>query len=533
MVAEQPASARGARPTAPAGSLGGGRAAGGGVHKLRSAGAGATSLLRTPSAAQDGGTPSPRRRPTLRRYRPTPSRNRTPAFKPPRGSGRGSAAPLLNASCRPRPAAGRCRQRAERRRAGLKGRRRLPCKRRREARRWRRPGAELGAASAPARPGTARRCRPRSGHGSGAGRSARRGAAARRWPGVGAAAAEPPAHGLHHDEEEEVQVPRGAGAGGALLRALRQRHPLLQGAAAGRGQLQRGVLPVGASGACEPSGCRGAGPPQAAPAASFRRAPLESAPPQSPVPCVPSRPPPTTTRREPGRPAASAAPPPSPRVPSAGGEAAAGGGGWGSSGLPRPLAGRAGAGGPGGRPPRCFPGRRPPRRFGRLRSPAGASAGGCGRAARLPPGEGKRARTSEAPVARLAAGQAGCLLSPSALPAPAATEWRWERVAWLLANKYWGSYTLSRALKHRVTGEMNPRAAEAGPGETGRSCRNASSCKACRWPYGQREGTKRLATESEVRAVPCERELCDPNGLFCWTLARCVSFCGYLRGELT
>lgn len=155
MVAEQPASARGARPTAPAGSLGGGRAAGGGVHKLRSAGAGATSLLRTPSAAQDGGTPSPRRRPTLRRYRPTPSRNRTPVFKPPRGSGRGSAAPLLNASCRPRPAAGRCRQRAERRRAGLKGRRRLPCKRRREARRWRRPGAELGAASAPARPGPA------------------------------------------------------------------------------------------------------------------------------------------------------------------------------------------------------------------------------------------------------------------------------------------------------------------------------------------------------------------------------------------
>lgn len=66
---------------------------------------------------------------------------------------------------------------------------------------------------------------------------------------MGAAAGRPPARVLRDaDEEEEVQVPRGAGAGRALLRALRQRHPLLQGAAAGRRQLQRGVLPGGSTG---------------------------------------------------------------------------------------------------------------------------------------------------------------------------------------------------------------------------------------------------------------------------------------------
>lgn len=65
---------------------------------------------------------------------------------------------------------------------------------------------------------------------------------------MGAAPGKPLAHGLHHDEEEEVQVPRGAGTGRAFLRAFRQRHPLLQGAAAGRGQLQRGVLPGSSAG---------------------------------------------------------------------------------------------------------------------------------------------------------------------------------------------------------------------------------------------------------------------------------------------
>lgn len=121
------------------------------------------------------------------------------------------------------------------------------------------------------------RC-PRLGHGSGAEQGGRSAAA------VGAAPGKPLAHGLHHDEEEEVQVPRGAGTGRAFLRAFRERHPLLQGAAAGRGQLQRGVLPVGASGTRQPGlpGC----PPHAgsagrAAAAPVRRATFESATPES------------------------------------------------------------------------------------------------------------------------------------------------------------------------------------------------------------------------------------------------------------
>lgn len=137
------------------------------------------------------------------------------------------------------------------------------------------------------------RC-PRLGHGSGAEQGGRSAAA------VGAAPGKPLAHGLHHDEEEEVQVPRGAGTGRAFLRAFRERHPLLQGAAAGRGQLQRGVLPVGASGTRQPGlpGCPphvgSAGGPRPPPSDGLRSSPRppragEARPPPQPVPWLPRR----------------------------------------------------------------------------------------------------------------------------------------------------------------------------------------------------------------------------------------------------
>lgn len=214
---------------------------------------------------------------------------------------------------------------------------------------------------------------------------------------MGAAPRQPPAHGLHHDEEEEVQVPRGAGAGRALLRAFRQRHPLLQGAAAGRGQLQRGVLPVGASGARQPSGCRGARCPAGSPgraaatAAPFRRAPLESAAPQSRVLPRPES--------QGGRPPLQP-PPPAPRLPPQGG--------WSSAGSRR-----AGVGGP-------REGAAAPGASGGSGPQPGASAGGQRRRLRAccsPLPSGRKAGTEvQSCVARFASGRAGCLLIPSALP---------------------------------------------------------------------------------------------------------------------